>query len=117
MTAKPRKPLLVNLTWAGVLIVLLPVMYVLSYAPAYRLKFGKPVPVVVSPQLHLWGSYEPPFPTIRLQERRWWVPISCYYPVEWMIEHTPLREPLFWWAGRFGVEDDFRYAADHDWPR
>ena len=31
MTAKPRKPLLVNLTWVGVLVVALPTVYIGSF--------------------------------------------------------------------------------------
>jgi hypothetical protein len=37
MTAKPRKPLLVNLTWTVGGVLALAILYVLSYAPVYRL--------------------------------------------------------------------------------
>ena len=35
----PRRPLLVNLTWAVALLLGLALVYVLSYAPLVRLKF------------------------------------------------------------------------------
>lgn len=37
VTAKPRKPVLVNLSWAGVLLLAPPLLYVLSYLMAVRL--------------------------------------------------------------------------------
>ncbi len=35
----------------------------------------------------------------------------AYAPVEWMIDESPLREPLLKWANVVGVEDDFRLAS------
>jgi hypothetical protein len=29
---------------------------------------------------------------------------GAYIPVEWLIDHTPLDEPLLWWAELWGVE-------------
>jgi hypothetical protein len=91
MTAKPRKPLLANLTWVGVLVFAFPVLYVLSYAPVYRL------------------MYEPTFVETR---------IPGYSPVEWLIDRTPLRTPLFWWSGVFGVREKTEHASDiREWQR
>ena len=128
MTAKPpRKPLLVNLTWATAALLSLAMLYVLSYAPAYRLKYGRYVPPAMPVVTHLL-SLSPPeeipittiippasevIPIVTVPDSRWqWLPLSCYRPVEWLIDHTPLREPLFQWAGLFSVEDSFRNAAD-----
>ena len=97
MTAKPRKPLLVNLTWAVIALVGLAVLYVLSYAPAHRMLFGH-VPLI--------GAVDPINTKTSMPDTR----IPAYMPVNWLIDHTPLREPLFWWAGVFGVEEDFRDA-------
>jgi hypothetical protein len=123
---KPRKPLLVNLTWATAALLSLAVLYVLSYAPAFRLKYGNSVPTSMPMVTHL-VSLSPPedvlitaipppsefIPTVTLPDPRWqWLPLSCYRPVEWLIDQTPLREPLFQWAGLFGVEDSFRNAAE-----
>ena len=82
MTAKPRKPLLVNLTWAAVALLGLGVVYVLSYAPVYRWLigtdeyFGFVVPVESMP--------------------------AGYRPAEWVMDYTPLREPLLRWADWWG---------------
>lgn len=68
------------------LLVLLPLVYVLSYAPAYRI--GKPAG---------------------------WSRIDCqsavYRPVEWLIDNTPLDEPLYRWADLWGVRADVVWAA------
>ena len=98
MTAKPRKPLLVNLTWAGVTLLGLAILYVLSYAP------------VVS-----WSRTAPTLPRGGLP----WVytvyrdgrELPLYRPCDWLIDHTPLQQPLFWWAGLFGVREDFEMTA------
>jgi hypothetical protein len=34
----------------------------------------------------------------------------AYLPVDWLIDRTPLRQPLFWWAGLFGLRDEFELA-------
>jgi hypothetical protein len=97
MTANPRNPLLVNLTCATVALLGIAVLYVLSYAPAHRVIFGH-VPLI--------GSTDPAYARTTPDTR-----MAVYTPVNWLIDFTPLSEPLFWWAGVFGVEDDFRRAA------
>ena len=36
---------------------------------------------------------------------------TVYRPVDWLIDNTPLRNPLFIWAGLFGVRRDFEIAG------
>ncbi len=72
LRTKPSRTLLVAFA-----MIVLPVAYVLNYAPVVRM-----TPVRIG--------------------------TSVYAPVDWMIDNTPLREPLFWWADLWGVRDDFR---------
>lgn len=83
MPTAPRKPLLVNLAWTVALVIGLPTVYVLSYAPVFSL--------VSDP----WASR-----------------IPAYRPVDWLIDNTPLRPLLFRWADLWGVGDDFRFNHD-----
>ena len=52
-------------------------VYVLSYAPVERLQMSMP--------LHL--------------------PNGVHRPVEWLIDYTPLRKPLFVWADVWGIRN------------
>lgn len=82
-----RRPLLTNVVWI-VILLFLPVFYVLSYAPVHRLIIGPDVyfeaPINVS---FAGGLLTPPQPN--------WL---FYRPVELLMDHTPLAEPLFHWA-------------------
>jgi hypothetical protein len=69
-----------------VLVVLVPLMYVLSYAPVYRLGMQRG-----------WSG-------IDRQP-------AAYRPVDWLIDNTPLNEPLYGWADLWGVRGDFVWAA------
>lgn len=69
-----------------VLLVLLPLAYLLSYAPVYRM--GKSSG---------WSRIDQP--------------IAVYRPVDWLIDNTPLNEPLYRWADLWGVRGDFIWAA------
>lgn len=82
-----RKPLLPNVVLA--LVLLVPV-YVLSYAPVAAI-------MIQSAERH----HGPRWPAIR-------VAIPVYAPVDWLIDHTLLAEPLFRWAELFGIGNDFR---------
>lgn len=42
---------------------------------------------------------------------RWSAHVPYYGPAEWLIDNTPLYEPLKWWAGVCGAEDDYQSAA------
>ena len=74
---KPSKTSIVAFT------ILLPVLYMLSYAPVYRLVKGPHVAI--------------------LDGREDWQ--IAYHPVEWTIINTPLREPLLDWAALWGTRD------------
>ncbi len=90
MTAKTRKPLLLNLTLVAVL--LLPLLYVLSYAPVVRcIKANQP---------------EDPYRLFVADGSD----LPMYLPVDWLIDKTPLKKPLLWWAGFWGVGADFYLA-------
>jgi hypothetical protein len=106
MRTARRKSLLVNVTWAVGALTMLGVLYVLSYAPMYRLKYGRPLRILTAADLHLVREAPPSLPaTFRTQEPRGWVPLACYAPVDWLIDHTSLRRPLLWWAGVWDVRE------------
>lgn len=90
MPTAPRKPLLVNLAWAVALVIGLPTVYVMSYAPVFSLTRGPSAS-----------------------------DIPAYRPVDWLIDNTPFRPLLFNWADLWGVGDDFRFNHDWrtlGWP-
>jgi len=70
-----------------VLVPLLLLGYVLSYAPAFRLACGQ-------------GNGKCPMGG----------PLGVYRPVDWLIDHTPFEQPLLTWARICGVESDFSRA-------
>lgn len=79
----PRKRSVVgNVAAVGGLLMLAALLYVLSYPVVVRIRYGRQPPL----------SYQ-------LGDGNW----ELYRPVEWLIAETPLREPLFWWAGVWGV--------------
>jgi hypothetical protein len=104
MSTKARKPWLANLVWATALFFVFgPVLYVLSYAPCVRLLGGgfevSSTPIgggMTINRVEHWGDGRD---------------YPAYQPVDWLIDNTPLQRPLFWWAGLFGVEPEFRLAA------
>ena len=67
MTAKPRKALLVNLTWAAALLVGFPAAYVASFCFAYWLV----------------GIGAIGFPTVHTLEETVYRPLSWYMGEEW----------------------------------
>jgi hypothetical protein len=104
MPAAPRKPVLVNLTWAVTLLLALALLYVLSYAPLVRLGFGTPL-LSLNPYMMLTGP-SPPWPSPGRQ-------IPAYAPVDWLIDYTPAQRPLLWWSGLWGVRDAFENSNFH----
>lgn len=60
------------------ILVALPLTYVLSYAPAVKYANG------------MGGD----------------VAYGLYKPVEWLIDDTPFKAPLFLWARLWGIEED-----------
>jgi hypothetical protein len=76
--------------WAAVAAIVC--CYVLSYAPVLRWMYPAEGP---------WGTivYPPLDPVV-------------YRPVMWLIDNTPCREPLLWWAGVWGMDDPMRYHVE-----
>jgi len=88
MDAEPKKRFH-TITFTVILLLLL-LAYVLSYAPAVR-----------------FGLESPPFD----------YSIAAYKPVEWLIDETPLRRPLFLWTDVWGVRDEvFRNSRLRTYP-
>ncbi len=80
-----------SLTIVLATLLLLPAVYVLSYAPVYRVQFG-------SSDNNNWHE---------LGANR----IPGYQPVEWMIDETMFRELLLWWSGLCGVREGVSSAS------
>jgi hypothetical protein len=100
MTARPRKPLLVNLTWGAVLMfVFVPVLYVLSYAP-FACWWSRDRPIMYAGPSWAFGTVYPDGDELPL-----------YRPADWLIDRTPIQKPLFWWAGLFGMREEFEEAS------
>ncbi len=91
MPSPRTKPSLTSLV--AFFLFVLPIMYVLSYAPVFRF--------VGDPSAHTYIGF-----------REDWQ--ELYRPVEWLTDTTPLREPLLFWSGLWGeeVEYDFRLRSD-----
>ena len=108
MASFRSKPSLTSLI--AFVLILSPLVYVLSYAPAARV-LRRTIDVRIPPtpaelMTTALVSFEP-------------VQIPCadgslypaYKPVDWLIDNTPLREPLFFWADICGVRDAFEHGA------
>ncbi len=97
MTSKLRKPLLANLTWVTALVLTVaPVLYVLSYAPYVRLRGEFAISYTTSgSEIARWGDGRD---------------YPVYEPVDWLIDHTPLQQPLFQWADLIGVKAEMEIA-------
>jgi hypothetical protein len=88
MPTPPRKPALPNVVPVVVLVLLLAVAYVLSYAPVVR-----------------WSLASSGLPLMDGQD------FPAYRPVDWLIDKTPLRRPLFLWADVWHVRFEFEISA------
>lgn len=80
--------------WTAVAVLLCLCLYVLSYAPAYRVIEGSDAP---SPSYGFccWPHYD---------QRPW---ESTYVPVMLLMDHTPLARPLLAWAEVWQVDGSF----------
>jgi hypothetical protein len=99
MTARPRKPLLVNLTWAVALVVVFgPVLYVFSYAPLVKCR-GR----TCLRSAYTYGSrgerYEVGYADYWTSEE-----LRAYRPIGWLTQETPLRSTLLLWERLWGIE-------------
>ena len=77
-------------------LIVTPIVYVLSYAPVFRL--------TIDAVTGDFSMADPP--------REGWQ--ELYRPVEWLTDSTPMREPLLHGARLWGdyVGEDFRYRSD-----
>ena len=89
MPSPRTKPSLTSLVAFG--FILLPGVYVLSYAPVVRFN-AEPLPETVFLPAPAPLEYE------------------FYKPVDWLIDNTLLETPLLGWAGLWGVRDEFAGA-------
>lgn len=87
----------------ALILVLAPILYVLSYAPVVRV-LGRSKEFANPPDLSAYSG------NTRLVGQADCADASlypAYGPVDFLIDHTPLREPLFSWAQIWDVRDDF----------
>ena len=97
---KPSRTSLV----AFVLIVT-PLVYVLSYAPVVRV-CGRTAEVPFTVRDRISVSYSlPETYTLKPADASLY---PTYQPVDWLIDNTPLRQPLFYWAEIWGVRNQFQ---------
>ena len=84
------------------IVAVLFVVYVLSYAPMVQLQSGHKGRPSFRKLTFRSGRvvFDPNPPTVSGG-------LAYYSPVNWLIDHTPLREPLFRWAGVWNVRRDF----------
>ena len=83
-------------------VILLTVAYVLSYAPVVRLNGSWTVQMVPNWNGRVYPIKAPLCGTTGL---------PVYRPVDWLIDHTPMREPLWTWAELWGVRTVFTEAV------
>lgn len=74
-------------------LILSPLVYLLSYPPVVKL-------LQRGPDLH--GD------VMAIADREYY---PAYKPVDWLLDHTPLRGPLFYWAGVCGVREEFEAGS------
>jgi hypothetical protein len=75
----------------ALLLIAVPVVYVLSYAPVVRI-CRRTIPTGFD------SGYTPTADGSLY---------PMYKPVDWLIDNTPLHDPLFSWAEICGVREDF----------
>jgi hypothetical protein len=90
--ANDRKPSLTSLIAFAIIVS---TVYVLSYAPVVRISWK-------------WQLVTPSelFKPLDGEE------LPIFRPVDWLIDETPLQEPLFAWADLCGVRTEFEFAAN-----
>ncbi len=97
MSTPPRKPMLLNIVLAVVLLGI-PV-YVLSYAPVVRFR--------VAIAERFWASDYRTGEDFLTYDVIAAGQVWSYRPVDWLIDNTPLVTPLLWWADLWGVQPEF----------
>jgi hypothetical protein len=105
MPALRNKPSLTSLV--AFFLIVAPLVYVLSYAPVVR---------VCGRQLEIRAQMRT---ASSLFEGTFSMPVAdaslypAYSAVDWLIDRTPLRGPLFTWAGLWGVGGAFETGYQH----
>jgi hypothetical protein len=84
VTKNHGTPLLANLSQTVIALLGLAVLYILSYAPVCRIVQGADIDLHTPDRMIVFA---PPLD---------W---DMYRSVEWVMDRTPLAEPLYWWAG------------------
>lgn len=84
--------------------ILLPVLYVVSYAPFVRVCAG----TYTERRTHRISVLDPSDVILPGDGSRY----PAYKPVDWLIDNTPIRGPMFWWADIWGVRDELERGAD-----
>lgn len=97
-----RNSIFANLMCATALVLIVGVLYVLSYAPVVRICQREVV-------LGILVTEEPEGRIHRVR-----IADSSRYPayrtIDWVIDNTPLREPIFLWASAWGVREEFEFG-------
>ena len=84
-------------------LVLAMVVYVASYGPYLRIKYGGDSPPTSYGMFCSQRPLDSPFMSETTH--------GFYAPVEWMIDHTSAGEPLFLWAKTCGAWEKARFDA------
>lgn len=97
-----RKPSVTSLV--AFFLIVSPLVYALSYAPIVRIcEAVYPVPQISIRQ----GACTISADRVPVADASQYPP---YKPVDWVIDNTPLRTPLFYWAEVWGVRKPFEYG-------
>jgi hypothetical protein len=110
MSMRASRPSVTSLV--AFFLIVTPVVYVLSYAPVVRVcgrtveyRFNVDIPF---PQgTAIAPGFESGSEMVIQQQIADSSLYPMYGPVDWLIDHTPLRGPLLSWAGLWGVRDAF----------
>ena len=89
-------------------LIVAPLVYVLSYAPVVK-ACKRTVETAEYPFTAIWVSFSVS-PVMVHREAADGSIYPLYSPVDWLIDSTPLRKPLFFWAEIWGVRDAFEFG-------
>lgn len=82
-------------------LIVLPVLYVLSYAPFVRASRGR----YSARRTHRMSVLDPDDVVLPGAGSRY----PAYKPVDWLVDNTVLTEPLLLWSGLWGVREYFEH--------
>ena len=90
MTPQPKH----RVPWTMIVVTLLVLAYPLSYAPVVRFHKEREAEVWLAARISSDFSFG-------------FVYLPAYRPIDWLVDNTPLHEPLMAWARLWGVEYEF----------